>query len=201
MAIFTGILLGLSTLVFVGPVFFYLLQSSIENGFKAGLAVALGIIIGDILCVLFAVYGLSDFFSTPQNIRYFGLVGGIILIILGVLYLIKREENNKSQKSISGKSYLIYGINGFLINFVNPFVFAVWFGFYAIAVSSFSTTWEIYICLSFILLTIFSTDLLKVYFAQKLTKFITLSKLTVIFKILGLVMIGFGIRLLLEYFQ
>ena len=92
MAILTGILLGLSTLVFIGPVFFYLLQSSIEKGFKAGLAVALGIIFGDIICVILAIYGFGDFFSSSQNIRYFGLVGGIILIFFGIMYFIKKNK-------------------------------------------------------------------------------------------------------------
>ena len=50
MAILTGILLGLGTMLFVGPVFFYLLKSTLESGFKAGIAVALGIILGDVIC-------------------------------------------------------------------------------------------------------------------------------------------------------
>jgi len=55
--IISGILLGLSTLLFLGPVLFYLLKSSMESGFKAGVAVASGIILGDIICVILVLSG------------------------------------------------------------------------------------------------------------------------------------------------
>ncbi len=67
MPIVTGVLLGLSTLLFVGPVFFYLLKSSMENGVKSGVAVAVGIILGDIICVLLAIYGIGDYLETNYD--------------------------------------------------------------------------------------------------------------------------------------
>ena len=83
MPILTGILLGLTTLLFIGPVFFYLLKSSIESGFKVGLAVATGIIIGDIFCVLLAVYGFGSYFESTETQKWFAGLGGLILFIFG----------------------------------------------------------------------------------------------------------------------
>jgi len=47
-AVRTGIILGLTLAVLIGPVFFALLQTSIHKGFGAGVLVAIGISASDI---------------------------------------------------------------------------------------------------------------------------------------------------------
>ena len=54
-----GYLLGLSMIVFIGPVFFLLIRISLEFGTSAGVWVAIGIIISDILCVILSFLGVN----------------------------------------------------------------------------------------------------------------------------------------------
>ena len=201
MPILTGIFLGFTTLLFIGPVFFYLLKSSIESGFKAGVAVAVGIIIGDIICVLLALFGFGSFFESPENQKIFAGVGGIILLFFGLKYFFKPNLNDSKSKINSSKSVLIYGVNGFLINFVNPFVFAVWFGFYTLNISKYDKEDSVVLSLIITLLVIFATDILKVFFAQKLIPFLTKKRLVKLFKIFGVIMVGFSIRLIIIFFK
>jgi threonine/homoserine/homoserine lactone efflux protein len=49
MELITGILLGLSTLLFIGPVFFYLVKTTLEGGIWAGVSVAIDVVIGDVI--------------------------------------------------------------------------------------------------------------------------------------------------------
>jgi len=49
-AVFNGVIYGLVLAVLVGPVFFTLIQTSIERGFKSGVYVAIGISLSDALC-------------------------------------------------------------------------------------------------------------------------------------------------------
>lgn len=201
MTITLGILLGLSTLLFIGPVFFYLLKSTLEDGFKAGIAVAVGIIVGDIICVLLALYGFSAFFEAPENQKWIALVGGVLLLLFGVKYVIKPSLEDPKKKLIKSKSNFVYFINGFLINFINPFVFGVWFGFYALNVSKLADDFSVVISLIITLIVIFSTDVLKAFFAQKLKAILKPKFLKVVFRIFGVIMLGFGIRLLVVFFS
>lgn len=200
-SILLGILLGLSTLLFIGPVFFYLLKSSLENGFKAGLLVAIGIIIGDIICVLLAVYGMGSYFENPIFQKWFASLGAVLLLFFGLNYLLKPKDSSDKEGKFESKKPIIYFINGFLINFINPFVFAVWFGFYTLNISKFENIDLVKISLGITLLTIFITDIIKAYFANKLSQFVHSKKLKIAYKITGIIMLVFSIRLIYTFFK
>ena len=200
MPILTGIFLGLTTLLFIGPVFFYLLKSSLESGFKAGIAVALGIIIGDIICVLLAIYGFGSFFESAENQKWFAGIGGVILLFFGLKNILKPSISDTKTKKNSKKSMFIYGLNGFLINFINPFVFAVWFGFYTINKAKYNEN-EVIFSLVITLLFIFITDVIKAYFAQKLTLVLKKNRIEKLFRIVGIIIIGFAIILIITIYE
>lgn len=200
MPILTGILLGLSTLLFVGPVFFYLLKSSMETSIKAGFAVAIGIILGDIICVLLAIYGVGDYLDTPIVQKWFAIIGGLLLILMGMKSIFSKKDKTSGNVQKAAQSLLKFGINGFLINFVNPFVFAVWFGFYTLNTVKYDNYFEIQLSLIVTLLTIFLTDMLKVIFANKIKKWVNPLVFNKILKVIGFIMICFGIRLFISLF-
>jgi threonine/homoserine/homoserine lactone efflux protein len=200
MAILTGILLGLSTLMFIGPVFFYLIKSTLEHNKKAGIAIAVGIIIGDIICVILALKGVGVFFENPENQKWLALFGGIILLGMGIKYIVKPSHNINRNGKFKAKSLWLYGVNGFLINFINPFVFAVWISFLSINKAKFNDESSVIISLTVTLITIFLTDCLKAIFAHKLKKLIKAERLKIMFKVFGIVMILFSVRLLYMVF-
>jgi threonine/homoserine/homoserine lactone efflux protein len=199
MALLTGILLGLGTILFIGPVFFYLIKSTLESGFKAGLSVAFGIILGDMLCLGIALYSATEFIASPTFEFWASILGGLILLIIGLKYVLKPNLNTTVKGRLNRSSLLVYGINGFLINFVNPFVFAVWFGFvsYTEAIYNHSTAlFSLLVTLG----VIFSTDVLKALCAGRISHLIKPQKLKNLFRVFGILMICFSIRLLLHPF-
>ncbi|MFT5779619.1 MAG: threonine/homoserine/homoserine lactone efflux protein [Crocinitomicaceae bacterium] len=198
MALLTGILLGLSTLAFIGPVLFYLLKSSLESGVKAGISVSAGILVGDAIYIVLALYGARYFFEDPAYQKWVALSGGLILLIIGIKYVAKPVLETNITGKIKRKSLGVYFLNGFLINFVNPFVFAVWLGFVSINQSIYSDRWTV-ISLITTLLIIFSTDVLKAIFAAKLIKIIRPGLLKKVFRVFGVLMIIFAARLIWAY--
>ena len=200
MPIITGIFLGLSTLLFVGPVFFYLIKSSMGNGVKSGVAVAIGIVLGDLICVLLAVYGIGDYLETPLVQKWFAIIGGLLLIIMVMKPFISSKKIKEKEVNKKADSLFKHGLNGFLINFVNPFVFAVWFGFYTLLSSKYDSGFEVKTALFFTLFIIFLTDVLKAVFAHKIKNIITPSFFDKMLKVIGFLMIGFGIRLFFSLF-
>ncbi|MCH1478748.1 MAG: LysE family translocator [Crocinitomicaceae bacterium] len=199
MALFTGLLLGLGTLLFIGPVFFYLIKSTLESGFKAGIFVALGIILGDILCLLIALYGSNEFMTRPTFVLWASIIGGALLLFMGLKYVLKPNLDTTVKGRLQISSLLVYGINGFLINFVNPFVFAVWFGFVSYTKALYDNGTAVF-SLVITLSVIFSTDVLKALFAERISWLIEPQKLKNIFRVFGALMICFSIRLLLHPF-
>ena len=200
MELLTGALLGLSTLLFVGPVFFYLIKSSVEHSVKAGIAVAVGIIIGDIIYVILVLKGMGGFFESDENQKWLAIAGGILLVGMGIKYLIKPTSERKFSKKFSKGSLFFYAMKGFLINFINPFVIGVWILFLGINQSKFSEESSVITSFVATLCVIFITDLLKVAFATKLKRFITPTRLKRVLQVFGLLMILFGLRLFFELF-
>ena len=200
-----GFLIGLSFVIFLGPVFFYLLKSSLEKGFLAGLFVALGIIIGDLICIIICSFGAIPFFNNTANQFWLGVVGSIILVGMGLKFLIrpetKKPKNPELPQKLSKANYLAYFSQGFLINFVNPFVFVVWIGIIGYAETEYGYSTSMFVFLGATLVGIFSTDITKVYFAQKIKRFLTPLFLKRLYQFFGIALIIFGIRLVFFVFK
>ena len=192
MAFIEGYLIGLGMIIFIGPVFFLLLNSSVQYGRKAGVSVAIGIIVSDIFCIWLCHLGLSVFFNATENQFWIGITGGFLLFFLGIYYLIKTSF--AKQISMSVRSLFGFFIKGFSINFFNPFVFAVWIAIFQLGNSKFKNTSSFWIFIVAILLGILTTDLLKVFFSQKLRNLLSEQRLLLFSKIIGLILIVFSIR-------
>ncbi|MBP9887860.1 MAG: LysE family transporter [Leptospiraceae bacterium] len=190
-----GYLLGLSMIVFIGPVFFLLIRISLEFGTSAGVWVAIGIIISDILCVILSFLGVNTFFASNSKF-YLTLLGGILLILLGLKYLIK-PSNLIQTKNKQHLHYLSCFVKGFLVNFVNPFVFFVWIGVVTYAKDNKVLNEHLEVYFLGVLLGIFSTDLLKVFTSRQIKTFLRPTVLRNLYLVSGLVLVGFGLRLLL----
>ncbi len=195
MYLLEGYAIGLGMIIFIGPVFFLLLNSSIQYGFKAGVAVALGIIFSDIVCVALCYFGLSSFILVQQYQFWIGSIGSILLFVMGVSYVLKKVSL-ASPFSIQPKRLSGFFLKGFSVNFFNPFVFIVWVGVYNYGQYTFTEDREVLIYISAVLAGILTTDLLKVFLSKKVKRFVSLQRLALLFKITGGVLILFSIRLL-----
>ncbi len=194
MSFLEGFAIGLGMVIFVGPVFFLLLNSSLQWGTRAGLAVALGIIVSDVICVVLCWYGLSSFISVEENRFWIGMVGSLILLILGVHYLIK-DPKMTTQLSLNSRGFQTFFIKGFSVNFFNPFVFAVWIGVLQYGKSKYLDKPALVIFLVAVLTGIFTTDFIKVVLSKKVKRFISVKRLSIFFKITGVILVLFSIRL------
>jgi threonine/homoserine/homoserine lactone efflux protein len=180
-------------------VFFYLIKTAIVSGKKAGVAVASGIIIGDILYVVLLLFGFSEVFENEVFVRWFAFFGGTLLVMIGIRYLIKKRDISKA-KSASKGSLWAHFTKGFVLNFINPFVATVWVGFLAINEEQFSSSASVITSLTITLAVIFLTDLLKIFYAEKLRRLLRPSVLQKTFNTLGIIIILLGLRLFYEFF-
>lgn len=195
MAILNGYLLGLGFIIFLGPVFFYLLKCTLDAGFWSGVFVALGIVFADFLCIVICSFGAIPFFKNAQNQFLLGIFGGLILLFLGLKFIFKPKILPQSTETIklSKRNYVSYFTQGFLINFINPFVFVVWIGIIGIAETKYSDTTNFYFFLGAALLGIFTIEFSKVVLAHRLKTILNPIYLVKIYRVFGIVLIIFSV--------
>ena len=169
MAFLEGYLWGLAMIIFVGPVFFTLLQNTLQKGQAAGLMVALGIIVSDIVAAALCAAGVMAFLQDVENTTYISFAGAAILFAIGGRYILKPSHNTEADQRFGGHTGAF--ASGFLVNFVNPFVFGVWLTVISYAGNKFGFDGGLYHYLAGCLLGIFTTDSLKVLLAHRIKAF------------------------------
>ena len=197
--IWEGILYGLTLTILLGPIFVALTQTGIEKGIRAGLLVGLGIWTSDILIITFLIMIMGNL--TPSYFEgdfklYFGIGGGIILILFGIGTARKKSNFLDEKVSFSARSVGGYWLKGFLVNTINPFTFIFWTTLITSYVIVKNLTLnESIIFFGSIIATIMITDSLKVVGAKAIRKKLSKEKVDLISKIAGIALIGFGIAL------
>ncbi len=124
-ALFYGTLTGIALCLTFGTVFFSLIQNSVDNGFRTGVKIALGVFVSDIIFVFCAIFG-TTFLPDISNFQHWIAAGGIVfLLILGVNNFINGQPNIAYPKTRFG-NLLYYFTTGFLLNALNPVNFITW---------------------------------------------------------------------------
>ncbi len=199
-AFLQGILLGFTLAILIGPAFFTLIQTSISSGFKSGFLLALGILISDITLITLCYVGASQIvlYTEKKMYIYFGIIGGLILFAIGIITIIrtpKKIMNRRKSKERPKPVGLL--LKGYFLNIANPFVLLFWLG----AMSWVSTEFRLEerFVISFFsgtLFTVFSTDIIKSYIANKIKDLLRLRLLIWINRIVGVLLSVSGIVLI-----
>ena len=90
--ILNGIVTGVVLAFLIGPVFFAIIQTSIERGFWSGFFVAVGASLSDILYITVSYLGLIQFMQTENFRHYLAYGGGIVLLLFGLYYLFVKSK-------------------------------------------------------------------------------------------------------------
>ena len=195
--ILNGLGFGLLLCVLIGPVFFALLQNSIEKGFWPGFFMAVGIAISDALYIVVTYLGISQLIENPSFNMWLGGIGGGIMLILGVIYIAKPiPSKGFKQLHAEETKWFQQILKGFAFNGINPFVLIFWIGIISKVTVDFQyTTNEAITFFSVLILTVFGVDVLKTYFATKLSEIVTPKFMRIMNRVVGIALILFSIRL------
>ncbi len=200
--ILNGVKFGVVLAFLVGPVFFTIIQVSIENGFWNGLMVTLGVSVSDTIYVLICYFGLVQLINDPQFRMWMAYVGGTILILFGAYQVLVKSRKKASAefKQEEKKPFYRYFLKGFIINGLSPSVFIFWVGTISLASIDFgySKGSQFFIFFSALLGTVLVTDILKAYLAGKLRTLVTPRFLMIMNIVLGTVLIILGTRLIIH---
>lgn len=198
-AILLGLGAGIISSFLTGPVFFAMIKTSIERGFKAGLSLATGVIISDIILISIVLFS-SHFFEYKASFdKYVGLIGGIFLLCVGVYYIlskVKLSYTAAQPEIVRKRSYII---KGFLMCILTPSTLMFWVivsGIISVKLND--LLYEKILCLSIAILTQYLIDALKSYYSSKLRERIKLHTLKRLNQIAGYIIILFALWLIIK---
>lgn len=196
-----GIVSGILLAFLIGPVFFTIIQTSIEKGFTKGVLVAIGVSLSDAFCIALTYLGLTQLMDNPKFKVYLAYTGGGIFLLFGLYYLfIKSRKMLKFDHdgTVQSKGIFRHIAKGFFINVLSPFVLIFWIGAVGLATTGlgYHTSSKAAIYFGSIVATVFTTDVLKAKLADKLRVLMTPRFIRLLNLVLGIVFIIFGGRLI-----
>lgn len=195
-ALLKGIVSGITVSFLIGPIFFALVELTISKGWRSGLFYIFGVLMSDVV-LIYAVETILIQFSFDNIKSHVGLVGGILLIIFGMVTFFAKatiQSTNVTNIKTLFQSFL----KGVTINIFNPFVTIWWITMYStISIYYNSNTDKIFFYFG-ILLMVFLFDLLKMRFAYYLKQHLTLDKLLIVKKIVGVCLFIFGVVMIFK---
>jgi threonine/homoserine/homoserine lactone efflux protein len=196
-----GIFSGIVLAFLIGPVFFTLLQTSIERGFSSGVFVAIGISLSDSFYILIAYFGLTQFLEATNFRHYMAYGGGVILLLFGLYYLLvkSRKLAQYDPQKVANASGFRLAAKGFIINGLSPMVLFFWLATVSVATTQlgYSSAKSALIFFASIVITVFTTDVIKAKLADKLRVLITPRVIRIMNIVLGVVMVVFAGKLIL----
>jgi threonine/homoserine/homoserine lactone efflux protein len=199
-AVLKGLALGFVLALSVGPIIFTIIKQSLNNGHKGGFSFVAGVWVSDILLVVLS-NTLTELVATLlEHTKVIAFGGSSFLIGMGVYFVFFKkvvlgtDAEGNSVRFRKRDAARIFA-SGFIINTLNPGVILFWLG-NATVLSLNHTLQERSIIFSVCLLVNMGADVGKVMMADKLRSKLTLRTLSIINKISGIILIGFGIALL-----
>ena len=198
--ILSGMLFGLIISVLVGPVFFALIQTSLQEGFKAGAHLAFGVMLSDAIYIFFCYYFASQLQVEGSNKIWFGLGGGLILVGFGIVQAMKKIKTadlNQPARAVHAR----YVAKGFLMNATNPAVLFFWLS--AVGQVKLREHYEVFHEVTFFiaaLVTIFAIDLAKSYASHLIKRLLKPNLLKWINYSVGIILVGYGLWMIAQTF-
>jgi len=131
-----GFLYGAGLSLMLGTVFFALIRHGMYHGFKAGFAIASGVILSDLLFIVLAFWFTdlaSQFIRTNQF--WITILGGVFIFLMGLVGLligIKKKPRKTVSKPFNFAQLLVLG---FTLNIMNPVNFFAWLTIQSILLS------------------------------------------------------------------
>jgi threonine/homoserine/homoserine lactone efflux protein len=202
-SIIEGIIMGLTLSLFFGfgPAMVAEIQTSILRGFWAAVLLAFGVFISDALLVALGFLGAVQIFE--NNKILLGIAGGIILIIFGIVtyrrpVMIKVDNDDPDFKK-KQPYFTTYILKGFFINITNPFIWIFWMGIVVGFTANYKA--DMLRLVSFFvsaLGVVFLFDILKIFSAYKIKKYLQTHNIVWINRIAGVGLVVFGIYLVIR---
>ncbi len=195
-----GLLTGVALCLTFGTVFFVLIQNSIDNGYRSGIEIALGVVVTDTFFVFCAVFGTSFLPKIAHFDQWTGGVGAILLLLLGTMNMVRGTPKVAYPKTKLG-SFVYYFGTGALLNALNPINFFSWVSIAAYLKTN--TTFNLGQTVVFFgssLLGVLLAESALAYYAHKLKGILKPSTIEKVNKVSGAIFVALALNIIYKTF-
>lgn len=198
-AIGLGIMLSL---VFIGPIFFLLIETSFLRGPKHALALDLGVIFADILCIAAAFFASGDLVEIiDKHPAFYRITAFIILIYALYMVVSKTKMHLPGEEKMIEQNYIKTFLNGFFFNILNIGVVLFWLVTVISVRNSYPKLDEFLLYMTAVMGTYLVIDFFKISLAKQFHYKLTEKLANQIRKGVGFILVGFSIFIFLQSFK
>lgn len=198
-AVGLGIMLSL---VFIGPIFFLLIETSFSRGPKHAFALDLGVILADILCITAAFFASGDLVEIiDEHPGFYRITAFLILIYAMYMIVSKTKMHLPGEEKMIHQNYFKTFINGFFFNILNIGVVLFWLVTVISVRNSYADIDEFLLYMTLVVATYLLIDLVKISLAKQFHYKLTEKVTNKIRKGVGFVLIIFSILIFLQSFK
>ena len=198
-AIGLGIMLSL---VFIGPIFFLLIETSFSRGPKHALALDLGVIVADILCIAAAFFASADLVQLIDKHPGFYRITSFIILIYAIYMIVSRTRMHLAgEEKMIEQNYFKTFLNGFFFNILNIGVVLFWLVTVISVRNAYPDLKEFLLYMALVVATYLGIDFFKIYLAKQFHDKLTEKLANQIRKGVGFILVGFSIFIFLQSFK
>lgn len=201
--IFSAIGLGfMLSLVFIGPIFFLLIETSFTRGPKHALALDFGVITADLLCIIAAYYASADIVQLIDKHPGFYRITSILILTYGIIMMVtKTKMHMPGEEKLISQNYFKTFLNGFLLNLLNVGVILFWLVTVIGVRNQYPDTETLILYLAIVIATYLLIDFAKIFLAKQFHDRLTQKLANNIRKGVGIVLIIFSFFIFLQSFK
>lgn len=194
--IINGLIFGLIFIFALGPAFFALIQTSIQQGLKKAIFLAIGISISDVFYVIIVLFGMTKALETDNFKFWMGVFGVIMLGAYGVYSWFKTPKIHSEDTMMDESNNFKQFAKGLFLNGLNPFIIVSWVTWVSAIAINFE--YEFNQQLQFfggMLITILSMDIGKAFIANRLKHLITVKFVRNMNRTVAVILILFSLQI------
>ncbi len=195
-----GLMVGLPFIFVLGPALFSILQTSISKGFYSGAQMAFGIALSDVLIMSLCYWGASSVMENSTFQIALGVGGSIFMVCYGLFLFFKKVHPKRERKAhevkvnINWKGVFSEVIKGFFMNTMNPFLWILWLSIISAGTGG-GTLGQAVCFIAGVECVLLSSDMLKSYFANKITKMLSERTVKRVNQVAGVLLLGCAVVL------
>ena len=123
-----GLFTGLALQIAIGPVFFYIINLTLQKTIFHGLVGALAVAIIDFSYVALAILGIGKILEKEKVKKIFGIVSSIVLVVFGLIIIRGITNLSISNEIIDSTSLLSSFTSVLLLTISNPITIVLYTG-------------------------------------------------------------------------
>ena len=128
-----GFTVGLLLQIAIGPVFFFILNTSVQKTVVDGLFAVAAVTLVDYLYIALAILGVGQLLEKPRIKHVLGLISSLVLVLFGVMMIVSitRTPVSDAPDTVVTSNYLVSFGSAFGLTISSPLTIVFWTSLFA----------------------------------------------------------------------